>query len=94
MGDESEGEDNFFRIDANSGVISLRSALDRELQAQHILNIVATGKSYIILLGHSLTKCPALTIVTFITILQTHEKILRLTYLTYLPMYATGNLVI
>ena len=88
---ESEGEDNFFRIDANSGVISLRSALDRELQAQHILNIVATGKSYIILLGHSLTKCPALTIVTFITILQTHEKILRLTYLTYLPMYATGN---
>ena len=91
---ESEGEDNFFRIDANSGVISLRSALDRELQAQHILNIVATGKSYIILLGHSLTKCPALTIVTFITILQTHEKILRLTYLTYLPMYATGNLVI
>lgn len=41
---ESEGEDNFFRIDANSGVISLRSALDRELQAQHVLNVVATGK--------------------------------------------------
>jgi hypothetical protein len=42
---ESGGEDAFFRIDANSGVISLRSALDRELQAQHVLNVVATGKS-------------------------------------------------
>ena len=41
---ESKGEENFFRIDANSGVISLRSALDREQQAQHVLTIVATGK--------------------------------------------------
>ena len=42
---ESKGEENFFRIDANSGVISLRSALDREQQAQHVLTVVATGES-------------------------------------------------
>ena len=41
---ESEGEETFFRIDANSGVISLRSALDRELKAQHILNVIASGE--------------------------------------------------
>ena len=41
---ESEGEENFFRIDANTGVISLRSALDRELRAQHILNVIASGE--------------------------------------------------
>ena len=41
---ESEGEETFFRIDANSGVISLRSALDREIKAQHILNVIATGE--------------------------------------------------
>ncbi len=41
---ESEGEENFFRIDANTGVISLRSALDRELRSQHILNVIASGE--------------------------------------------------
>ncbi len=41
---ESEGEENFFRIDANTGVISLRSALDREVRAQHILNVIASGE--------------------------------------------------
>ena len=45
---ESEGEENFFRIDANSGVISLRSALDRELRAQHVLNVIATGKFFLL----------------------------------------------
>ena len=35
------GGDNLFRIDSTTGVLSLKSNLDREQKAQHVLNVIA-----------------------------------------------------
>ena len=35
------GGDNLFRIDSTTGVVSLKSHLDREKKAQHVINVIA-----------------------------------------------------